>query len=140
MRSDYFRPIFSVIAMLFSLQNLSAEVTGAWDGGPPPTPTQDCVSAEQRAQMNLLTNGIPPTISTFVGAVIPPRTQVLPTGSAFRVSWPTSAAPYVLEFNTNFSASVWQQVSNGITQASGQNVVTNPGNGSPRFFRLRLQL
>jgi len=88
-----------------------------------------------------LTNGTPLTISTFVGGVTAPRIGALPAaGSAFRLSWPTSAAPYLLEYNTNLSTPTWQQVTNGITQAVGQNVITNPGNGSPRFFRLRLQL
>src|SRR5882724_5540888 len=53
MRSNCVRLVFSLIAIAFSLQQLSAAVTGNWGGGHPPTPTQDCVSVEQRAQMNL---------------------------------------------------------------------------------------
>jgi murein DD-endopeptidase MepM/ murein hydrolase activator NlpD len=86
-----------------------------------------------------ITNGVPVRISTFVGGAIPPRLLAsAEAGSTFRVSWPTSAAPYLLEFSTNLVSSSWQQLTNGITQSGGQNVITNPGSGSARYFRLRL--
>ena len=57
-------------------------------------------------------------------------------GSDFRLSWPTSGPPYVLECATNLITPVWQPVTNGLGQSGGQNSVTNPGSGSLRFFRL----
>lgn len=34
-------------------------------------------------------------------------------------------------------APAWQVIANGISQSGGQNVVTNPGSGSPRWLWLR---
>jgi hypothetical protein len=43
----------------------------------------------------------------------------------------------VLQATSNLAASAWQPVTNGLGQSGGQNTVTNPGSGNPRFFRLR---
>jgi len=84
-----------------------------------------------------VTNGQPVTVSTFVGGVVPPRLNVTQLGgSDFRLSWPTSGPPYVLECATNLITPGWQPVTNGLGQSAGQNTVTNPGSGSLRFFRL----
>ena len=84
-----------------------------------------------------VTNGQPVTVSTFVGGVVPPRLSVAQLGgSDFRLLWPTSGPPYVLECATNLTAPAWQPVTNGLSQSGGQNTVTNPGSGNPRFFRL----
>ena len=85
-----------------------------------------------------VTNGQPVTVSTFVGGVMPPRLNVEHLGgSDFRLSWPTSGPPYVLECATNLITPDWQPVTNGLGQSGGQNTVTNPGSGNLRFFRLR---
>src|SRR5437867_1205928 len=84
-----------------------------------------------------VTNGQPVTVSTFVGGVVRPRLTVAQLGgSDFRLLWPASGPPYALEYATNLTAPAWQPVTNGLGQSDGQNIVTNPGSGSPRFFRL----
>lgn len=85
-----------------------------------------------------VTNGPPVTVSGFVGGPVRPRLNVERLGaSSFIVSWPTSGTPYLLELNTNLSTTNWLAVTNGLGQSSGQNVITNPGSGELRFFRLR---
>jgi hypothetical protein len=85
-----------------------------------------------------VTNGRPVTVSAFVGGPVPPRLNVVYLGgSDFSLLWPTSGPPYVLEFASNLAASAWQPVTNGFGQSGGQNTVTNPASGNPRFFRLR---
>jgi hypothetical protein len=54
------------------------------------------------------------------------------------VSWPSSAAGYNLQVNTNLSSvGSWSNVLSGITMAGGNFVFTNPVTGRANFFRLR---
>jgi murein DD-endopeptidase MepM/ murein hydrolase activator NlpD len=81
------------------------------------------------------TNGTAATVAAFIGGAGAPL-SITAAGANFRVTWPTSGLPYTLEHRTNLSVSNWQAVA-GISQSGGQNVVTNPGSGNSRTFRLR---
>jgi murein DD-endopeptidase MepM/ murein hydrolase activator NlpD len=85
-----------------------------------------------------VTNGQSVTVSTFVGGAVRPWLEVTRLGEAgFRLSWAASGPPYTLELATNLITPIWQPLTNGISQSGGQNIITNPGNGNPRLFRLR---
>ena len=72
------------------------------------------------------------------GGPVPPRLNVEQFGgSDFSLLWPISGPPCVLECATSLAAPAWQPVTNGLGQSGGQNTVTNPSSGNPRFFRLR---
>ncbi len=84
------------------------------------------------------TNGSTVSLATFVGGPVQPSlsgSTMEPT--SFRLTWPAFGPPFQLQFTTNLFAPNWQTISNGISQSGGQNVVTNPGSGNPRWFRLR---
>ena len=53
------------------------------------------------------------------------------------ISWPSSAANYSLQINTNLSSGSWTNVTGGISTVSTNDVFTNSVNGKASFFRLR---
>jgi hypothetical protein len=71
--------------------------------------------------------------------VPPPRLQIAIAGSSFNISWPLSAAGYVLETTTSVPGVPWTVTTNLVQIVGSQNYITNPLplNGAA-FYRLRL--
>ena len=83
------------------------------------------------------TNGQPVTVGALLGGVAPKLEVKLLSAADFRLAWATSGPPVTLEYATNLLAPSWQVIANGISLSGVQNVITNPGTGTPRWFRLR---
>jgi hypothetical protein len=54
------------------------------------------------------------------------------------LSWPVKAQTFLLEWATNPTSPSWSTWPTAPTVANGTNTVSVPGDGTPRFFRLRL--
>ena len=82
------------------------------------------------------------TILTVSGirlySVMPPLLQVQMSGNNFVLSWPLSAADYVLQTSTNLTdTNSWTAVPNVPAIMNLQNAVTNPAADGARFYRLK---
>jgi len=67
-----------------------------------------------------------------------PTLQAQISGSSFVLSWPASAADYVLETSTNLTAAIsWTTVTDTPAIVNLQCLVTNQISGSARFYRLK---
>jgi hypothetical protein len=55
------------------------------------------------------------------------------------VSWPISAANFILQTSSNLLPGTWTSISSGIAIVGTSNVFTTPVNGSSAFFRLKSQ-
>jgi hypothetical protein len=68
----------------------------------------------------------------------PPSLQIAMPGSAFNISWPLSAAGYVLESTTSVPGMPWTVTTNLVQIVGGQNYITNPlPLEGAAFYRLR---
>ncbi len=82
------------------------------------------------------------TILTVSGirlySVMPPLLQAQMSGNNFVLSWPLSAAGYVLQTSTNLTdTNSWTAVPNVPAIVNLQNTVTNPISGGAQFYRLK---
>jgi len=60
------------------------------------------------------------------------------TGGKIKVSWPASAADFILEANTTLSSTGWTAVpANQLASEGANKVFTESGSGITRFYRLR---
>jgi hypothetical protein len=74
----------------------------------------------------------------FSPIAAPPLLQAQISGNDFILSWPTSAADYVLETSTNLiTANSWTTVTDTPAIVNLQCLVTNQISGAARFYRLR---
>lgn len=81
--------------------------------------------------------------STFEKAIIPllydnSRLTCRMDGNQLVLSWPVKAQTFLLEWATNPTSPSWSTWPTAPTVANGTNTVSVPGDGTPRFFRLRL--
>ena len=76
------------------------------------------------------------TSGTFVVNVVNLTVKLL-TNAAVLISWPTNAAGFALQGNTNLSTTNWTAITNVPVSSNGTNLVTNSIVNSPRFFRLK---
>lgn len=73
-----------------------------------------------------------------IGGALPELTARPASGGGITVSWPASAADYVLEANSALSSSGWTAVpSNQVGTEGGNRVFADSVSGAARFFRLR---
>jgi hypothetical protein len=94
-----------------------------------------------RAIATLFVNGTPstPGFLEFLAPVpVPPpmlTVAKIPPAS-IRLSWPTSAVGFTLQFNAGLSPSNWTAVSPSPVVTGGNNVVSNASVAGPKFYRL----
>jgi pimeloyl-ACP methyl ester carboxylesterase len=82
------------------------------------------------------------TILTVSGirlySVMPPLLQAQMSGNNFVLTWPLSAAGYVLQTSTNLTdTNSWTAIPNVPAIVNLQNTVTNPISGGAQFYRLK---
>ena len=80
--------------------------------------------------------GPPVTVQTVIGGLGPQLTAQVVVGSNVVISWPTSAAGYVLQSSSTLSPNDWQVINTSPVVVGGQYQITNSGLGS-RFYRLK---
>jgi len=85
---------------------------------------------------------IPARGVTYTAEYEPPDTASPTIGctrqsSSLVFSWPTSAAGFVFEYATNLPATSWTTASPAPAIVNGLYVVTNPGTGPAKFYRLK---
>jgi thiol-disulfide isomerase/thioredoxin len=83
------------------------------------------------------------TRSTFEKAIIPllydnARLACRLNGNQMVLSWPVKAQTFLLEWATNPTSPSWSTWPTAPTVANGTNTVSVPGDGTARYFRLRL--
>jgi hypothetical protein len=68
----------------------------------------------------------------------PPLLQAQAAGNNFVLSWPLSAADYILQTSTNLTdTNSWTTVTNVPAIVNLQNTITNPISGGAQFYRLK---
>ena len=82
------------------------------------------------------------TILTVSGirlySIMPPLLQAQMSGNNFVLSWPLSAADYILQTSTNLTdTNSWTTVTNVPAIVNLQNTITNPISGGAQFYRLK---
>ena len=74
----------------------------------------------------------------FSSITAAPALQARVSGKNFILSWPTSAADYVLETSTNLTTiNSWTTVTDTLAIVNLQCLVTNQISGAARFYRLK---
>jgi uncharacterized repeat protein (TIGR03803 family) len=76
------------------------------------------------------------TIFNISLPVTPPQLAITPSGANVILTWPTTATGFTLQSTTNLISPVWVTNLSAPLIVNGQNTVTNPSSGTPRFFRL----
>jgi len=69
----------------------------------------------------------------------PPRLDIASVGGTTVLSWPATAAGYVLETTASLTSPAWEIVTNAPVVAGDRYVLTNYWSDQTRFFRLRLE-
>jgi uncharacterized repeat protein (TIGR03803 family) len=67
----------------------------------------------------------------------PPSMAILAMSNQVVISWPSSAAAYVLQTTTNLSSGGWSNITSGIVTVGANKVFTNAVGGQADFFRLQ---
>jgi len=80
--------------------------------------------------------GPPVTIQTVIGGLGPQLTVQLSSGPNVVISWPTSAAAYVLQSLSDLSTNDWQTLGTSPVVVGARNQITTNASGS-RFYRLK---
>jgi hypothetical protein len=76
-------------------------------------------------------------ISELIAAQPLPQLAIAPAGTNVLISWPSSAAGFQLQSNTNLvSANSWMPVSQTLSTNGNVISVLVPESGSQQFFRL----
>ncbi len=83
-------------------------------------------------------------VANFIAAVIttpsqPSLSLAVVSPGVLILSWPTNAASFVLQQNTDLTLTNWGTVTNAVTTVGGQNQVTIQTLGERGFFRLKSQ-
>jgi hypothetical protein len=123
---DYEQAIFLSTANWSANSCTSAPVTGLFPG---------------RAIATLFVNGTPstPALLEFLAPVpvTPPVLTIakIPPAS-IRLSWPTSAVGFTLQFKAGLDTSNWTAASPSPVVTGGNNVVSNASTAGPKFYRL----
>jgi hypothetical protein len=68
-----------------------------------------------------------------------PRLDIALAGSLFVLSWPDSAAGYVVQSTATLGPANWQDVTNMPVLLSGQYALTNAVGSGSGYYRLRKQ-
>jgi uncharacterized repeat protein (TIGR03803 family) len=67
-----------------------------------------------------------------------PSLGIVPSGNQIVISWPASAANYILQTSADLSSGSWNDVPNGIFTNGNNCVLTNTAGSQAAFFRLQL--
>jgi uncharacterized repeat protein (TIGR03803 family) len=70
---------------------------------------------------------------------VAPSLAIARAGRQVVLSWPASATNYALQTTTNLTSRSWSDITNGITTAGANFVLTNAVAGSAAYFRLQQQ-
>ena len=68
-----------------------------------------------------------------------PQLNIVPINGAAMLTWPTTAAGYVIESTPSLTSPVWETATNVPVISGGSYILTNYWSDQTRFFRLRSQ-
>jgi hypothetical protein len=68
-----------------------------------------------------------------------PQLNIVPMNGAIMLTWPTTAAGYVIESTPSLTSSVWETATNVPAISGSSYILTNSWTDQTRFFRLRSQ-
>ena len=68
-----------------------------------------------------------------------PQLNIVPMNGAIMLTWPTTAAGYVIESTPSLTAPVWETATNVPVISGSSYILTNYWSDQTRFFRLRSQ-